>query len=116
MPYKNLLNEYVTNEQLGLDREKFEYSKLQDARSGSGGTGISGVSKANQLTAETWSELQYDDIAGKQRSADEIWSIINRDMGALQSAGVDVNALWQWQKQMKDSEKMPLNNHKAKAF
>lgn len=105
--YKNLLDEYVTGEQLGLDREKFEYSKLQDSRSGSG-TGIPGVTTADQNTAETWDELvNIRDSNGnliRTRSADEVWTMINRDQGALSVSGVDVNALWKWQKQMKDTE------------
>jgi hypothetical protein len=62
------------------------------------------TNETDKLTAETWAELQYDDITKAQRTADQIWKIINRDQDALRRAGIDVDALWKWQKQMKDTD------------
>lgn len=104
--YQDMLSDYTLGED--MKQRQFENNlalmKLKQSGSGGSGTGIEGVTKADQMTAETWGELQYDDIADKQRSADDIANIIRRDENALRMAGVNVDALWEWQRKMKEQE------------
>lgn len=101
--YQDLLSEYKLTEDLKQREFDNNLALKKLAMSGSG-TGINGVTKTNQLTAETWTELQFDDISEKQRSADDIANILRRDEAALRMAGVDVNSLWEWQRNMKALE------------
>lgn len=109
--YQNVLSEYMSaaglqsqaderamqqsqfDQNLSWDKEKF----AKTPRGGSGG--ISGVSNADKATSETWAEIVAQSTDDKGNfDTNKAWAIINRDQGAMRNAGIDVQKLWDWQR------------------
>jgi hypothetical protein len=75
-----------------LSDAAYREESLRQSGSG-GGTGIAGVTKADQLTAETWEDLLYDGD-GNMRNEYDIWKEINANQNAYAMKGIDVQKLW----------------------
>jgi hypothetical protein len=113
---QSLMQAASEEEQLKLKREQMEgdwemdRAKMKLSGSGSStGTGITGVSEIDLLTADAWDKIM-EKTKGDMKEA---LSLINRDAGAMQRAGIDVAALRKWATAETEKEETPSNLWKA---
>lgn len=101
--YTNKLSEFELlqrligqNEDQKLAREKFEFDKSQPS-----GSGTSATDKTNLKTASAWEDA-ISSATDKTGNVDPnvVWKFININQSALRASGVDVDSLWQWQKEL----------------
>lgn len=92
--------------EFGLSQDKFDWQKIQDSLKGTGaGGGYGPGGKLAGDTAEMWDALLYDPETGARRNADAVYGDLQAMDPAWRAAGnIDVNALYQYQANLKDSE------------